>query len=139
MGIFIAQQTVQAMASANIGTVGSKVTVLGLTFKEDCPDLRNSRVPDIISELIKYGCEVQVHDPLCNLEEAQKEYGITLSEETELFPAHALVLAVSHHTYLEWSLEQWKKFLLSGCIFVDVQGKMPEAQLQSADYKVWRL
>ena len=99
------------MASVKIGTVGSKVTVFGLTFKEDCPDLRNSLVPDIISELIKFGCEVQVHDLLCNLEEAQKEYGITLKKETELLPAHAIVLAVSHHKYLEWSLEHWKKFL----------------------------
>jgi UDP-N-acetyl-D-glucosamine/UDP-N-acetyl-D-galactosamine dehydrogenase len=139
MGTFVAQQTIQAMASAKIGSVGSIVTVFGLTFKEDCPDLRNSRVPEIISELEKYGCKVQVHDPLCDPEEAQQEYGITLIDESELIPAQAVVLAVSHYTYLEWMPEDWQKVLLSGSVFMDIQGKIQTTQLQSEGYLTWRL
>jgi len=139
MGTFVAQQTIKAMASAKIDTVGSIVTVLGLTFKEDCPDLRNSRVPDIISELKKFGCKVQVHDPLCDPEEAQQECGITLSDESELIPAKAVVLAVSHHTYLEWMSEDWQKVLLPGYLFMDIQGKIQIAQLQSEGYLTYRL
>ena len=66
MGTFIARRTVQEMAKIGIGAVGTRVLVLGLTFKEDCPDLRNSRVPDILRELKAYGCEVLVHDPYCD-------------------------------------------------------------------------
>jgi UDP-N-acetyl-D-galactosamine dehydrogenase len=139
MGIFVAQQTIQAMASAKIGAVRSIVTVLGLTFKENCPDLRNSRVPDIILELEKYGCEVQVHDPLCSPEEAQKEYGVTLYDKSKLLPAQAVVFAVAHQSYLEWSIEQWRNVILAGCVFVDVQGKIKVEMLQSEGYVFWNL
>jgi UDP-N-acetyl-D-glucosamine/UDP-N-acetyl-D-galactosamine dehydrogenase len=139
MGAFVAKQTVQAMASAKISTAKSIVTVLGLTFKEDCPDLRNSRVPDIISELEKYGCDVQIQDPLCNQEEAKEEYGITLQDTSSLLPAHAIVLAVAHQAYLEWTIKGWKKLLLSGCVFVDVQGKILTDQLKSNGFFVTRL
>jgi len=139
MGNFVTQKTIQAMASAKIGTVGSIVTVLGLTFKEDCPDLRNSRVPEIISELEKYGCEVQVHDPLCNPEEAMEEYRIKLFDELELIPAHAIILAVAHEKYLKWISEDWQKVLLPGCIFLDVQGKIFPDSLPSEEYQLYRL
>ena len=139
MGTFVAQQTIQAMASAKIGSVGTIVTVLGLTFKEDCPDIRNSRVPEIIFELNKYGCEVQLHDPLCNPEEAQKEYGVSICKENELLPAQAIILAVTHHSYIEWTLEHWRKLLKSGCIFVDIQSKINLDPLRSAGYIIWQL
>jgi UDP-N-acetyl-D-glucosamine/UDP-N-acetyl-D-galactosamine dehydrogenase len=139
MGIFVAQQTIKAIASSQKGIVAPTVTVLGLTFKEDCPDLRNSRVPDIISELEQFGCRLQVHDPLCNPEVAQQEYGITLRDESELLPAHAVILAVTHQEYLDWSLDQFKNVLLSGSVFMDIQGKMKTNQLQSEGYSVWRL
>jgi UDP-N-acetyl-D-glucosamine/UDP-N-acetyl-D-galactosamine dehydrogenase len=139
MGTFVAQQTVKAISANQNGIASPTVTVLGLTFKEDCPDLRNSRVPDIISELEQFGCRVQTHDPLCDPEEAQQEYGLTLLDETDLLPAHAVVLAVAHKEYLNWSIAQWIKVLLSGCVFMDIQGKMPTKQLQSEGYIIWRL
>ena len=139
MGTFVAQQTIKVVASTQNGIVEPTVTVLGLTFKEDCPDLRNSRVPDIITELTQFGCRVQVHDPLCDPEEAQQEYGITLSDKSNLFPAHAIVLAVTHQEYLNWSLDQWINVLISGCVFIDIQGILPTNQLQSKGYIIWRL
>ena len=139
MGTFVAQQTIKAIATNQNGIISPTVTVLGLTFKEDCPDLRNSRVPDIITELEQFGCTVQVHDPLCDPEEVQQEYGITLLDESDLLPAHAVVLAVSHQGYLNWSLEQWINVLISGCVFMDIQGKMQTNLLISEGYIIWKL
>jgi UDP-N-acetyl-D-glucosamine/UDP-N-acetyl-D-galactosamine dehydrogenase len=139
MGTFVAQQTIKAIASSQKGIAEPNVTVLGLTFKEDCTDLRNSRVPDIISELEQFGCSVQAHDPLCDPEEAQQEYGISLSDASDLLPAHAIVLAVAHQEFLIWSLDQWKNVLLSGSVFMDIQGKMSTKKLQSEGYIIWRL
>ena len=139
MGTFVAQQTIKTIASNQKGILAPTVTVLGLTFKEDCPDLRNSRVPDIISELEQFGCRVQVHDPLCDSEEARQEYGVTLLDESDLLPAHAIVLAITHQEYLNWSLDQWENVLLPGCVFMDIQGKMLTNQLQSVGYIIWKL
>ena len=139
MGSFVAQQTIKGIASNQNGIEVPTVTVLGLTFKEDCPDLRNSRVPDIISELQQFGCKVQVHDPLCNPKEAQQEYGITLLDESDLLPAHAVVLAVTHREYLNWPIEQWENVLLSGCLFMDIQGKISKNHLKEEGYLVCRL
>jgi UDP-N-acetyl-D-glucosamine/UDP-N-acetyl-D-galactosamine dehydrogenase len=140
MGSFVAQQTIKVIAASKQNCiVEPTVTVLGLTFKEDCPDLRNSRVPDIITELVQFGCRVQVHDPLCDPEEAIQEYGITIINESELLPAHAVVLAVAHQEYLNWSLDQWINVLLSGSVLMDIQGQLQTNQLQSEGYVIWRL
>mgnify|MGYP003315646052 CR=1 FL=1 len=102
MGIFIARRTVQELARAGIGAVGAKILVLGLTFKEDCPDLRNSRVPDIIHELKNYGCEVLVHDPYCDPEEANAECDVELVHTLEnVRQVSAMILAVAHQLYKE--------------------------------------
>jgi len=139
MGAFVAQQTVQAMASAKIGTVGSIITVLGLTFKENCPDLRNSRVPDVLDELKKFGCEIQVHDPLCNQEEAMKQYGINIVDMSELLPAQAVILAVGHQLYREWTLDDWKHLLINNGILVDINSTAPAKKLVASGYHVWNL
>jgi len=83
MGVFIARRTVQELAKVGIGAVEVRVLVLGVTFKENCPDLRNSKVPDIIEELTKYGCEVLVHDPYCDPKEAQAKYRFELVKNLE--------------------------------------------------------
>ncbi len=124
------------MASKKIGTVGSNVTVLGLTVKENCHDLRNARVPDVISELEKFRCEVQVHVPLCNPEEALEEYGISLCDEYNLLPAHAIVSSVSHRIYTEWTTDRWKSLLVPQGIVFDLKNIVPSRSLQSMGYLV---
>ena len=99
MGAFIANRTIREMTRAGHPVSGTPVTVLGLTFKEDCPDLRNSRVIDIIRELQDFGAVVQVADPLADPEEALHEYGVTLTPFDQLAPAAAVVAAVSHREY----------------------------------------
>jgi UDP-N-acetyl-D-glucosamine/UDP-N-acetyl-D-galactosamine dehydrogenase len=139
MGSFVAQQTVQTLASAGIGAVGAKVTVLGLTFKEDCPDLRNSRVGDILTELSSYGCKIQVHDPFCSKEEALEIYGFSLCDDKNLKPAHAVVLAVAHQPYRKWLPEHWISLLVPGGVVIDVNNITPANKLQSAGHLVWKL
>ena len=139
MGAFVAQQTLQAMAEEGIGSAGALVNVLGLTFKEDCPDLRNSRVPDIIEELKRYGCEVKVHDPCCDPQEAKKEFNISLCKENELKPADALILAVAHHQFQQWSIDIWRSFLKKGGILSDVKNVVPRKKLEKYGHRVWRL
>ncbi len=140
MGTFIARRTVQELAKVAIGAVGAKVLVLGLTFKEDCPDLRNSRVPDIIQELQHYGCEVLVHDPHCEPAEAKAEYRVELMGNLENSPkVSAVVLAVAHQLYREWGVNQWRDKLIPGGVVVDVKGIAPKAALDEQGVRVWRL
>jgi UDP-N-acetyl-D-galactosamine dehydrogenase len=97
MGKFIAGKTIKYMIRSGSSIKGARVNVLGLTFKEDCPDLRNSHVIDVIRELQDYGCEVTVHDPLADPQEAAHEYGARLVAWDQLpVTADALVCAVAH-------------------------------------------
>jgi UDP-N-acetyl-D-glucosamine/UDP-N-acetyl-D-galactosamine dehydrogenase len=115
------------------------VTVLGLTFKEDVPDTRNSRVIDIVRELEAFGLTVQVHDPLADAADAKHEYGVTLTALDQLRPADAIVLAVAHKNYVEsgWSLIQ--KLLHGGSgLVLDVKMKLDRSS-RPASIDLWRL
>ena len=104
VGKFIAQRAIKEMIHAGHNILGSTVTVLGLTFKEDCPDIRNSKVIDIIRELEDYGVKVQVHDPLADPAEAEHEYGVRLTPPEKFEPAAAVVVAVAHRQYRDMSV-----------------------------------
>jgi UDP-N-acetyl-D-glucosamine/UDP-N-acetyl-D-galactosamine dehydrogenase len=103
--------------------------VLGLTFKENVPDLRNSRVPDILAELRDFGAEVLIHDALANAEEAKHEYGLSLSSLDQFKNLDAVILAVSHSAYKELKFEQF--FTANGGVLVDVKGAVNTAKLPS--------
>lgn len=139
MGKFIAEQTVKQMVSRGHSIAGSTVTILGLTFKENCPDLRNSRVEDIIHELRDYHCEVQVHDPLASAEEAEHEYGVKLCSRDELKPAQAVVLAVPHEEYLAGGIGEIQPLLIIGGVLVDVKSVLDRDAVASAGVSMWRL
>ena len=140
MGTFIARRTVQEMAKMGIGAVGTRVLVLGLTFKEDCPDLRNSRVPDIVRELKAYGCEVLVHDPYCDPKEAKMEYGVDLIKKVnEIALVSAIVLAVAHKPFKEWSPTQWLERLQAEGVVMDVKGIVPREKLAGNGIRIWSL
>ena len=139
MGIYVAQQTVKHMIAQGRQISGARVNVLGLAFKEDCPDVRNSRVVDLIRELQSYGIEVSVHDPIADTSEAWQEYGIKLQSWEELQPADALVLAVAHKEFLEMPQEVLdSKMSKPGCL-VDVKSKLDVNVLKRAEVAVWRL
>ncbi len=139
MGKFIAQRTVKEMIHAGHNILGSAVTVLGLTFKEDCPDLRNSKVIDIIRELEDYGVSVQVCDPLADPVEAAHEYGVTLTPLSELRKADALVVAVAHKEYRELSISRMTEFMKQNPVLIDVKGVYPRQEVLDAGMRLWRL
>lgn len=138
MGAFVAQSLVKQMIKQGSPIQGSTVTVLGLTFKENVPDLRNSKVIDIIRELQEYGMNVQVTDPEADIEEAFEEYGVHLVKEAELKLADALVLAVPHKHYVE---QGWKINNLlneSSNLIVDIKSVLPLVEKPEA-ISAWRL
>jgi UDP-N-acetyl-D-galactosamine dehydrogenase len=139
MGKYVAEQTVKQMIQSGHSIKGCEVIVLGLTFKENCPDLRNSKVIDVIRELESFGCRVHVHDPVASSAEAEHEYGVPLEAWEALPKATAMVAAVSHKAYLEMPAEMMVDKLLPGAIFADVKSIYDAGALRAAGITVWRL
>lgn len=139
MAKFVAEQTIKQIIKAGFNVKGAKVNVLGLTFKENCPDLRNSKVADVISELRDYGVDVFVHDPVADVKDAQHEYGVELQSWESLPQAHAMIVAVSHQDFIQKPLiEIQSKIVECGC-FIDVKSQFDEDELRKAGLSVWRL
>lgn len=140
MASYIAEQTIKQMIDNNTNIKGAKVIVLGLTFKENCSDLRNSKVADVVSDLQDYGCDVHVHDPLAEPEQAMHEYGVTLSDWSQLPQnADAIVAAVSHTEYTTQHVSSLLAPLKSGGVFIDIKSAyLPEA-ITSLGARLWRL
>ncbi|NML60334.1 nucleotide sugar dehydrogenase [Massilia sp. RP-1-19] len=139
MAKFVAEKTIKSMIASGFNVKGAKVNVIGLTFKENCPDLRNSKVADIVAELKAYGVEVHVHDPVADAGEAFHEYHIELESWDRLPRADAIVAAVSHRELLARPLEDFQHKLSKGGCFIDVKSLFDQDALKSAGYSVWRL
>lgn len=139
MGKFVAEQTVKQMIQAGSQIKGARVNVLGITFKENVPDLRSSKVIDLIRELQSYGIEVHVHDPVADAEEAMREYGLQLCEWDELPRADALVLAVAHRQFMQRSSDLYLTRLVQGGCIIDVKAGYDADELRAAGLRVWRL
>ena len=140
MAAYVAQQTIKQMIGNGTNIKGAKVIVLGLAFKENCSDLRNSKVGDVVKELQDFGCEVHVHDPLAEPEQALHEYGITLTEWGQL-PQNvdAIVAAVSHAEYTTQPVASLLAPLKSGGVFIDIKSAyLPEA-ITAVGACLWRL
>jgi UDP-N-acetyl-D-glucosamine/UDP-N-acetyl-D-galactosamine dehydrogenase len=139
MAAYIAQQTIKGLIRNGSSVKGATVAVLGLTFKENCPDLRNSKVADLVRELQDYGCEVAVHDPIAEAPEAHHEYGITLRSWSDMpKAADAIVAAVAHREYLAMPLKDILGTLKAGGLFVDVKSAYDQAAVRGAGYTLWR-
>jgi len=139
MGKFVAEQTIKHMIAAGSYIKGARVNVLGLTFKENCGDLRNSKVIDIIKELQSYGVEVFVSDPQAEVEEALHEYGVRLLPWDDLPRADAIVAAVAHTEFAQLTIDDLSKKLVKGGAFIDVKAAFPTAEILAAGFKLWRL
>lgn len=139
MAAFVAQKTVKQMIQAGCSVKGAKVTVLGLTFKENCPDLRNSKVADVVRELVDFGCDVRVHDPLACPKEAKAEYGIDLTPWEELPEADAMVAAVPHAAYLAMPIDAILAKLRPDALFADIRSAFDLTAIGDAGRRTWRL
>ncbi|MBT6341677.1 MAG: nucleotide sugar dehydrogenase [Desulfobacula sp.] len=139
MGRFVVEKTIKMMINQGLNVKNSKIGVLGLTFKEDCPDLRNTRVVDIIEELYSYGTNVLVHDAISDSKEAMAYYDINLCKWEDLKDLSALILAVPHKAYLEKNLSEFKEILLpEGCL-IDVKSVFDPKEAKEAGINFWRL
>lgn len=142
MGKFIAEKTVKNLISTGRMVKDAHVLIMGLTFKEDCPDLRNSKVEDIILELNDYGINVSVVDPIANKEEAMEEYEVELKDLSEIKEIDAIVLAVAHEEYKSLDLKELKSLYKSDIndpILVDVKGILNKEEVKRLGYKFWRM
>jgi len=140
MGKFVAEQTMKLLSQLPRPVNELKVAVLGLTFKENVPDLRNSKVPDIINELREYGVQVVVHDPIAESEEAVHEYGIKLVDLKQIKDVDGVIVAVAHRSFLEIGLSELLKPLRdqqSG-VLIDVKSIFDPLKVPSS-IKYWRL
>jgi UDP-N-acetyl-D-galactosamine dehydrogenase len=139
MAKFVAEQTIKQIIKAGFNVKGAKVIVLGLTFKENCPDLRNSKVADVISELRDYGVDVFVHDPVADTKDAQHEYDVELQSWESLPQAHAMIVAVSHQDFIQKPLSEIQSKIVEYGCFIDVKSQFDESLLRKAGLSVWRL
>jgi UDP-N-acetyl-D-galactosamine dehydrogenase len=139
MGQFVAAQTVKQMISHGLPVKGADVNVLGMTFKENCRDIRNSKVIDVVRELQSYGCQVHIHDPIADSEECQHEYGLSLTPWDELPKASAIIAAVAHKEYAEEQIERLLDKLIAGGIFADVKSAFDPGAICAAGVRLWRL
>jgi UDP-N-acetyl-D-galactosamine dehydrogenase len=137
MGVFIAQKLVKLLVNKDVVVRGARVGVLGLTFKENVPDLRNSRVPDIVAELRSFGVVPLVYDPHADVDDAMHEYGIQLVAKEELTGLDAVVLAVNHKRFVDAGLEALVAGVKPGGVVVDVKSIVPVGALPT--HTVWSL
>ena len=126
MGEHVAMRVVKLMISRNIQPSGARVLVLGLTFKENCPDVRNTKVADVVRELKSYACKVDVHDPWASSAEAEHEYGISLVANPKPGSYDAIVIAVAHKEYLELGADGIRSFGSPNTVIFDIKHVLPK-------------
>jgi len=140
MGKYVAENTVKKMIKADKQIKGSKVGIFGVTFKENCPDTRNTKVIDIIRELEEYGIEVQIVDPVADKEELWHEYGLKLSGMEDIKNVDALIFAVSHDEFKSLTLEHLKDLYNNNKhVLIDVKGLFDRKEAEEMNYIYWRL
>lgn len=142
MASFVAKSTIKLMAQQGIDISKSRIAVLGLTFKENCPDIRNSKVIDIINELQEYGVDVAVLDPHADAAEVQHEYGVTLQNLSDIFnnQVDALILAVAHREYRSLDASELRRLARGNKpVLVDVKCIQPINDLKEQGFAYWRL
>ena len=139
MGKYVAENAVKNLIKADKNIKGAKVAILGITFKENCPDTRNSKVVDIIKELKEYEINPIVVDPVADKEEAKKLYGIELDTMDKLVDLDALIIATSHEEFKKITMEEFDKMFKNKKVIVDVKGILDREEYQKANYNYWRL
>jgi UDP-N-acetyl-D-galactosamine dehydrogenase len=140
MGKYVAEKTVKLLIKGQRQVRGATVAVLGLTFKENVPDLRNTRVVDIVKELEEYGMNVLVHDPLADPEEARRYYDIQLVRRSQIHNADAVILAVRHAAYEQGGLAALTDMLNPACqLLLDIKAAFDPGEAEALDIRYWRL
>ena len=138
MGKYVAENVVKLMIKDGVNVKGANVVVLGVTFKENVPDVRNSKVADIVHELMEYEASVSVLDPYAKSDEVMREYGFAVTDKAE--KADAVILAVAHDEYKSLTPEDYKNMLKdSRTVIADIKGVLEPADIRAQGLTYWRL
>lgn len=142
MGKYVVENLVKSLIKSNIPVAEAKVAILGFTFKEDCPDTRNTRVIDIVEELKEYGITPVIADPVADAEEAHHEYGIIFDSMEDVKDMDAVILAVAHKEFMDLSHEEisnWFNSMNKKKVLLDIKGVLNRKDYETGQYKYWRL
>lgn len=140
MGIYVAQNCVKKLIACNKSVKGASVGILGFTFKENCPDTRNSKVFDVVKELREYGIDPIVVDPVADIEEAKRIYNLDIKKVIDFKNIDAIILAVSHDVFSNLSVSEMNSFYGKGVnILLDIKGLLNRKLFETAGYCYWRL
>ncbi len=139
MPAHIVERTIKKMIQSGSPIKRARVGILGLTFKEDCPDLRNSKVGNVIKELRTYGVDILVHDPMADIEEAKAFYDVSLCNWNDLVDLDAIILCVSHKEYKALNVTSFKKMINPGAVIMDVKSSLNAVEFRAAGINLWRL
>lgn len=143
MGKYVVENLIKNLIKADVPVKDAKVAILGFTFKENCPDTRNTRVIDIVNELKEYGINPMIADPEADAEEAKHEYGIVFDSIDEIKGMDALVVAVGHEQFLKLDQNDFNKFFKEGSndskVLLDIKGILDRKEYESVGYRYWRL
>lgn len=139
MGKYVAENTVKNLIKADKQIKGAKVAVFGITFKENCPDVRNTKVVDIIKELEEYGIDTKVVDPLADKEDLWNEYRINPCTVEEIEDMDAIIFAVPHEAFNSIKLEDIKRMIRNDCVLIDIKGMFNRKEAEDMNFLYWRL
>lgn len=141
MGKYVVENTVKQLIASDKKVKNAKVGIFGFTFKEDCPDTRNTRVIDIVKELSEYSITPLIYDPVADKEEAKHEYGLELNELDDMKELDAIIIAVNHAEFLEFGADEWLQKLNNDGkkVITDVKGVISRESLNNLDVDYWRL
>ena len=139
MGDFIAEKTISEISKCGISPLGANITILGLSFKENCPDLRNTKAIKIIERLQHYNCNIKVSDPYVLPVEAKDQFDIELQNIKEIKNQDAVVIAVSHSEYINFSENNWQRILRPKGVVIDVKSIFNESYFSKLNFKYWAL
>ena len=143
MGKYVVENLIKNLIKADVPVKDAKVAILGFTFKENCPDTRNTRVIDIVNELKEYGINPMIADPEADAEEAKHEYGIVFDSVEDIKGMDAIVVAVGHDQFLRFTQEDFNKMFKEGSndskVLLDIKGILDRKEYEVAGYRYWRL
>lgn len=143
MGKYVVENTIKLLIKADVNVKKAKVAIFGFTFKENCPDTRNTRVIDIVNELKEYGLNPMIADPEADAEEAKHEYGIEFDLIEDVKDMDAVVIAVGHSQFLNLTQDDFNKMFKnhekSKKVLLDIKGILDRKEYESAGYMYWRL
>ncbi len=143
MGKYVVENLIKNLIKADVPVKDAKVAILGFTFKENCPDTRNTRIIDIVNELKDYGINPMIADPEADAEEAKHEYGIVFNSVQDIKEMDAVVVAVGHDQFLRFTKEDFNKMFKEGSnksrVLLDIKGILDRKEYEAAGYKYWRL